>query len=106
MAVQVVVVAEAATTSRWDPLIMSIVRSCRHSLRSSLSRANSSSLFKVCSSTFAVVGSYVRPCEGEVVCKLEHRNVPYFNAFIYLENKTQIGKVEDIFGSITDAVCQ
>lgn len=58
----------------------------------------------VCSQEAVVVGSYVRPCEGEVVCKLEHRNVPYFNAFIYLENKTQIGKVEDIFGSITDAV--
>ena len=52
----------------------------------------------------AVVGSFVRPCEGEVVCKLEHRNVPYFNAFIYLENKQQVGKVEDIFGPITEAV--
>eukprot|EP00730_Choanoeca_flexa_P000953 TRINITY_DN10410_c0_g1_i1.p2 TRINITY_DN10410_c0_g1~~TRINITY_DN10410_c0_g1_i1.p2 ORF type:complete len:193 (+),score=19.68 TRINITY_DN10410_c0_g1_i1:1746-2324(+) len=50
-----------------------------------------------------LVGSYIRPCENDIVCKLEHRNVPYFNAFIYLENKTQVGKVEDIFGSITDA---
>ena len=51
-----------------------------------------------------MVGSFVHPCEGELVCKLEHRNIPYFNAFIYTENKQEVGKVEDIFGAITDAV--
>ena len=30
--------------------------------------------------------------------------IPYFNAPIYLENKTQIGKVEEILGSINNVV--
>ncbi len=30
--------------------------------------------------------------------------VPYFNAGMYLQNKTQIGKVEEIFGCISDGV--
>ncbi|EDQ87410.1 uncharacterized protein MONBRDRAFT_9945 [Monosiga brevicollis MX1] len=49
-----------------------------------------------------VVGSYIQPCEGDLVCKLENRNIPYFNAMIYLENKSEVGKVEDVFGTITD----
>lgn len=28
-----------------------------------------------------------------------------FNAAIYLENKTKIGKVDEIFGQITEPVC-
>lgn len=31
---------------------------------------------------------------------LRHCQVPYFNGPIYLENKTQVGKVEEIFGPI------
>ena len=27
--------------------------------------------------------------------------MPYFNAPIFLQNKTQVGKIEEIFGSIT-----
>lgn len=30
--------------------------------------------------------------------------VPQFNAFMFLENKTQIGKIDEIFGSIKDVV--
>lgn len=30
--------------------------------------------------------------------------MPYFNAPIYLENKTQIGKVEEILGAINNVV--
>jgi H/ACA ribonucleoprotein complex subunit 1 len=30
--------------------------------------------------------------------------IPYFNAGIFLENKTQIGKVEEILGSINNVV--
>lgn len=33
-----------------------------------------------------------------------HRQVPYFNAPIFLENKTQIGKVEEILGAINNVV--
>lgn len=48
------------------------------------------------------MGLFVRPCEGDLVCKSSHEKIPYFNAPIYLENKQQIGKVDDIFGSLTD----
>jgi rRNA processing protein Gar1 len=30
--------------------------------------------------------------------------IPYFNAPIFLENKTQIGKVEEILGAINNVV--
>ena len=31
--------------------------------------------------------------------------VPYFNAPMFLQNKTQIGRIEEIFGGITNTVC-
>ena len=44
-------------------------------------------------------------CEDDLVCKASMREkVPYFNAPIYLENKQQIGKVDEIFGPILDYV--
>ncbi|KAJ2382067.1 H/ACA snoRNP pseudouridylase subunit, partial [Coemansia sp. RSA 2559] len=45
-------------------------------------------------------GSFMHSCEGEMVCQLTNTKVPYFNAPIYLENKTQIGKVDEILGPI------
>lgn len=36
--------------------------------------------------------------------KLTNEKIPYFNAGIYLENKTQIGKVDEIFGPINESV--
>jgi len=42
-------------------------------------------------------------CEDELVVKQkEGSRVPYFNAPIYLENKQEIGKVDEIFGPVTD----
>ena len=38
--------------------------------------------------------------EGEIVCRLTHTMIPYFNAGIYLENKSKIGKVEEVFGPV------
>ncbi|KAJ2515123.1 H/ACA snoRNP pseudouridylase subunit [Coemansia sp. RSA 2049] len=45
-------------------------------------------------------GAFMHSCEGEMVCQLTNTKVPYFNAPIYLENKTQIGKVDEILGPI------
>jgi rRNA processing protein Gar1 len=45
-------------------------------------------------------GVFEHPCEGEAVCKLTNTMIPYFNAPIFLENKTQVGKVEEVFGPI------
>ena len=39
-----------------------------------------------------------------MVCKSTNEKVPYFNAPVYLENKTQIGKVDEIFGQISNVV--
>jgi H/ACA ribonucleoprotein complex subunit 1 len=50
------------------------------------------------------MGSLNHTCEGELICKSTNEKIPYFNAPIFLENKEQIGKVDDIFGSINDVV--
>lgn len=39
-----------------------------------------------------------------VKCTTEENKVPYFNAPVYLENKEQIGKVDEIFGQIREFV--
>ena len=43
-------------------------------------------------------------CEGDLVCTATIEKVPYFNAPIFLENKSQIGKVDEIFGPMTEYV--
>jgi H/ACA ribonucleoprotein complex subunit 1 len=48
------------------------------------------------------LGIFLHPCEGELVCKASITKVPYFNAFVFKENKEQIGKVDEIFGTIND----
>ncbi|XP_069680670.1 probable H/ACA ribonucleoprotein complex subunit 1 [Periplaneta americana] len=48
------------------------------------------------------LGSYEYPCQDDLVVKVEIEDVPYFNAPIYLDNKEQIGKIDEIFGNIRD----
>ena len=41
--------------------------------------------------------------EGEMLCSsLLHDKVPYFNAPIYLQNKSVVGKVDEILGPINE----
>ncbi|CAM8960800.1 unnamed protein product [Rhodiola kirilowii] len=49
------------------------------------------------------VATFVHACEGDAVTKLTNEKIPYFNAPIYLQNKTQIGKVDEIFGPINES---
>lgn len=49
------------------------------------------------------VSSFLHACEGDAVTKLTNEKVPFFNAPIYLQNKTQIGKVDEIFGPINES---
>ncbi|XP_031131506.1 putative H/ACA ribonucleoprotein complex subunit 1-like protein 1 [Ipomoea triloba] len=49
------------------------------------------------------VSTFVHACEGDAVTKLTNEKIPYFNAPIYLQNKTQIGKVDEIFGPINES---
>jgi H/ACA ribonucleoprotein complex subunit 1 len=50
--------------------------------------------------TVVEMGLFLHPSEGEMVCERAptQNKIPYFNAPIYLENKTQIGKVDEILG--------
>ncbi|KAF9591187.1 hypothetical protein IFM89_002842, partial [Coptis chinensis] len=50
------------------------------------------------------VASFLHACEGDAVIKLTHEKIPYFNAPIYLQNKTHIGKVDEIFGPINESL--
>ncbi|SCM24468.1 H/ACA ribonucleoprotein complex subunit 1, putative [Plasmodium chabaudi chabaudi] len=48
-------------------------------------------------------GTYYKSCENDVVIKNSLENlVPYFNGRIFLENKEEIGKVEEILGPINE----
>lgn len=48
------------------------------------------------------MGSFLHSCEGDIVCRSINVKIPYFNAPIYLENKTQIGKVDEILGPLNE----
>lgn len=48
------------------------------------------------------LGYYDYTCEDDLICKVEIKDVPFFNAPIYLENKQQIGKIDEIFGNLQD----
>ncbi|KAJ4824193.1 hypothetical protein Tsubulata_044125 [Turnera subulata] len=49
------------------------------------------------------VSTFLHACEGDAVTKLTNEKIPYFNAPIFLHNKTQIGKVDEIFGPINES---
>ena len=50
-------------------------------------------------------GSFMHPCDDLIVLKSTNKDeVPFFNAPIFLENKEQVGKVDEIFGPIKDYV--
>ncbi|OAL31467.1 H/ACA ribonucleoprotein complex subunit 1 [Fonsecaea multimorphosa] len=46
------------------------------------------------------MGTFMHATEGEMVCESVNAKIPFFNAPIYLENKTSIGKVDEILGPI------
>ncbi|OWR48234.1 H/ACA ribonucleoprotein complex subunit 1 [Danaus plexippus] len=48
------------------------------------------------------LGHYGWTVQDDLVCKVDIEDVPYFNAPIFLENKEQIGKIDEIFGNLRD----
>lgn len=46
------------------------------------------------------VGEFLHAAEDQMVCKCTNEKVPYFNGRIFLENKAQIGQVDEILGPI------
>ncbi|XP_059489714.1 probable H/ACA ribonucleoprotein complex subunit 1 [Neocloeon triangulifer] len=45
-------------------------------------------------------GHFTHACQADIVVKSDIESVPYFNAPIYNEDKSQIGKVDEIFGTV------
>ncbi|CAG8451007.1 12390_t:CDS:2 [Ambispora gerdemannii] len=66
------------------------------------SSANFSQAYQGPPNTVTPMGEFIHECEGEAVCRSINPKIPYFNAPIYLENKTQIGKVDEILGPINE----
>ena len=52
--------------------------------------------------TVLEMGAFMQSCEGDIVCRSINVKIPYFNAPIYLENKTQVGKVDEILGPVNE----
>ncbi|AEO67762.1 aa0412a4-3683-48e4-a259-f44fe1317c8e [Thermothielavioides terrestris] len=50
--------------------------------------------------TVLEMGKFIHACEGEMVVESTNPKIPHFNAPIYLENKTAIGKVDEVLGPI------
>ncbi|KAJ4910665.1 H/ACA ribonucleoprotein complex subunit [Raphanus sativus] len=50
------------------------------------------------------VATFLHACEGEAVTKLCQEKIPRFNAPIYLQNKTKIGNVDEIFGPMNESL--
>lgn len=48
------------------------------------------------------LGYFDYVCQEDLVCKVTIQDVPFFNAPIFLENKEQIGKIDEIFGNLRD----
>ncbi|KNE58031.1 H/ACA ribonucleoprotein complex subunit 1 [Allomyces macrogynus ATCC 38327] len=48
------------------------------------------------------MGTFLHACEGDMVCKSTNAKIPYFNAPIFQQNKTQIGKVDEILGPMNE----
>ncbi|TFL03685.1 H/ACA ribonucleo protein complex, subunit Gar1/Naf1 [Pterulicium gracile] len=53
--------------------------------------------------TVLEMGTFIHAVEDEMLCSSSMPDkVPYFNAPIYLQNKSQIGKVDEILGPINE----
>ena len=50
------------------------------------------------------LGKFSHDCEGALVCESLIDKVPYFNAPIFTESKSQIGKIEEVFGRVNSVV--
>jgi H/ACA ribonucleoprotein complex subunit 1 len=73
-----------------------------HLLRS-LVRANSTLLsvrWALLELSLLEMGAFVHASAGDMVYESTNPKIPYFNADIFLENKTKIGKVDEILGPI------
>lgn len=52
--------------------------------------------------TVVPLAKVTHTCQNQAVCKATTEGVPMFNAAVFLENKTPIGKIDEIFGPLND----
>ena len=52
----------------------------------------------------AAAGEIMHVCEGDYVCKSLLDRIPQFNAFMYLENISQVGKIDEVFGPVNNVM--
>ncbi|KAI1338089.1 Gar1/Naf1 RNA binding region-domain-containing protein [Xylariaceae sp. FL0016] len=50
--------------------------------------------------TILEMGTYLHACEGEMVCSSTNAKIPQFNAAMFLENKTSVGKIDEVLGPL------
>ncbi|KAI0121633.1 Gar1/Naf1 RNA binding region-domain-containing protein [Xylariales sp. AK1849] len=48
------------------------------------------------------LGSFMHPCEGEMIVASSNPKVPHFGAQIFLENGTTLGKIDEVLGPINE----
>ncbi len=53
---------------------------------------------------FSEMGTFLHPCENEMVYKSVNEKVPKFNSMVYTQTKQEIGKIDEIFGPINEVV--
>lgn len=78
-------------------------RPSRSSARSAILACRNCNILKGLPNPPSEMGTFVHAVEDEMLCSsLIPDKVPYFNAPIYLQNKSQIGKVDEILGPINE----
>lgn len=50
-----------------------------------------------------VAATFTHECEGKMICSVPNNKVPLLARQVYLENKTKVGMVDDVFGPIENA---
>lgn len=50
------------------------------------------------------MGEFMHAAKEDAVIRSTNQKIPKFNAFIYLQNKQPIGKIDEVFGPINQVV--
>ena len=87
-------------------LLRLLVRTCCQTAFGNLARSCGSPSFSFSFSfpLLLAMGTVMHASEGDIVCRSTNEKIPYFNAPIFLENKSQVGKVDEILGPVNEVV--
>ncbi|XP_029661288.1 H/ACA ribonucleoprotein complex subunit 1 isoform X1 [Formica exsecta] len=95
---------EVYNTRTWVPMVFIAydMLCVLWSIRKSISKLKKYRYDQGPPETVTPLGHYQWPVEDMIVVKGEIEQIPFFNAPIYMANKQQIGKIDEIFGNIRD----